>query len=138
MQFRFRLEKLLDYRRKLEKQAKDTYLAARASRLQMESSIEDKAAERKVVALRAVQRLDEMAMLQACLDRMEQEEADLKALCSALQLEEEAAMEKWLAAKRESDALEKLREKDREEWLIHEMRREQAEMDEWAVTRRAA
>ena len=57
---------------------------------------------------------------------------------AVLETEEANALLAWQERKRELEALLKLREQAFAEYQLDETRREQAELDEWAVTRRTA
>ena len=75
---------------------------------------------------------------EAHLDRLDAEQSALEAAVSVLLGEEESARDAWIETKQNLEALEKLREKDYQEWQLVEGRREQAALDEWAVLRRSA
>jgi flagellar export protein FliJ len=138
--FTFRLDKLLDYRRLQEKWAKDDYLVRRARRLEAETEAEE-IADRRVVALAVAELPTSMETLtsrQAFVDKLEDDERAQRSVIGVLESEEDMALEEWLRARQESDALLKLREKAQEEWAVVEARRVQNELDEWAVTRRVS
>ncbi|MCH7904081.1 MAG: flagellar FliJ family protein [Armatimonadetes bacterium] len=136
--FKFRLERLMDYRRLQEKWAKDEFVGARRRRLDGESQVEQVKTIRTKALDGTFPKLPDRLAHEAHLDRLDAEQGALEAAVSVLLGEEESARDSWIETKQNLEALEKLRAKDYEEWQVVEGRREQAELDEWAVLRRAA
>lgn len=136
--FKFRLQRLLDHRRFLEKSAKDAWLKQKAEKLQAEEELAAMRVKRSQLASQTVHDLSHMVQQQHALSRMESLERAFLAALSVLENEEEAAYQVWMNAKQDAEAIDKLREKAKEFWLKEMERREQAELDEWAVMRRAA
>lgn len=136
--FKFRLQRLLDHRRFLEKSAKDAWLKQRAERVQAEEELAEMKAKRNQLASQTVTQFSDLIQQQHALSRLESLEKSFMAAIAVLENEEEAAYRVWMNAKQDAEAIEKLREKAKEFWDKEMERREQAELDEWAVMRRAA
>jgi flagellar export protein FliJ len=136
--FKHRLEKLIEYRRLQEGWAKDAWMEAQAARIEGERA-RDQAWARYRREQRAMTGDPRAQMEQALyVDRLAGEAAAEEAALGVVISEEEIARRAWLQARQDAEALEKLREKAREEWRREQDRREQAELDELAVLRRAA
>lgn len=136
--FEFRLEKVLEYRRMVEEWARQTYLDARVARLESEAQLlaireeQQGLLEEPIATVEDCQTLDlRLALLD---DRVLQQQAAL----SVLATEEEHAFGVWHQKQKDVKAIEKLRERKVEEWEAELSRMEQAELDEWAVQRRAS
>jgi flagellar biosynthesis chaperone FliJ len=69
---------------------------------------------------------------------LDDEERAQKVVLKVLITEEDTALNGWHAAKRELEVLVRLRAAALEEYNAEAERKEQAELDEWAVLRRAA
>lgn len=138
LKFSFRLEKLLAYRRQLEQDAKSHYLQAQAKRIDCEHDIEGVARTRTQCLASAPPTLEHRLSLDHYLQRLDDEARMLASALAVLQDEEAAAQHAWFNARREAEALDKLRESEFAEYQLNANRREQAELDEWATTRRAA
>ncbi len=136
--FRFRLQRLLDHRRFLEKSAKDAWLKQKAEKLNAEDELAAMIVKRNQLASRTVSHFNDLIQQQHALSRMESLERSFLAALAVLENEEEAAYRVWMNAKQDAEVIEKLREKAREFWSREAERLEQAELDEWAVMRRAA
>jgi flagellar FliJ protein len=136
--FKFRLQRLLDHRRFLEKSAKDAWLKQRAEKVQAEEELSEMRAKRNQLASQTVTQFSDLIQQQHALNRLESLEKSFMAAIAVLENEEEAAYRVWMNAKQDAEAIEKLREKAKEFWDKEMERREQAELDEWAVMRRAA
>lgn len=136
--FRFRLQRVLDYRRVLEKGAKDFYLASRAARIEAENLRDLTLQECQRVAGLKAAGLDAMISREAAILRLKDDAEEMRSVIAVLETDEEKAKKEWLARRTDADAIEKLRERDKEEWVKEIDKKEQAELDEWAVTRKAA
>lgn len=136
--FKFRLQRLLDHRRFLEKSAKDAWMKQRAERVQAEEELALMKVKRNQLASQTVTQFSDLIQQQHALSRLESLEKSFMAAIAVLENEEEAAYRVWMNAKQDAEAIEKLREKAKEFWDKEMERREQAELDEWAVMRRAA
>ncbi|MBS1718828.1 MAG: flagellar FliJ family protein [Armatimonadetes bacterium] len=136
--FQFRLQRVLDFREMAEEWAKNDYLERRAARLLAEQERVQIAGERKNAIGRGAESLDARRNLEMLLSRYDEEEAIQLRIIAELEEEEERAAEVWREKKQELEAMVKLRDKALEEWTLEDTRREQAELDEWAVLRRKA
>lgn len=137
-QFKFRLQKLLEYRQLQEKWAKDAYMEAVAKRNEAEHEIEA-ISKRKQDSLQChPSALDSRLALDSYVTRLEDEIRAAEATREVLAGEAETAQQEWILAKQEAEAMAKLREADYEEWRLEQSRKEQNELDEWSVFRRAA
>lgn len=136
--FNFRLEKLLEYRRLQEKWAKDAYLEALGRRNEIEGQIE--AAKRRKSTAMATHPagLDELISLDAYFTRLDDEKRALESALAVVADEADVYLQEFQVAKRETAAIEKLRETALAEWNLEQSRKEQAVLDEWATQRRAA
>lgn len=136
--FTFRLQKLLEYRKLQEDWAKDAYLEARARTLQAEREIAQVQGRRHRALRHHPASVDDKLSLERYLSKLDDDERALEAAHAVLEGEEDVARLEWLQAKSDHEALIKLRQKDLEEFNQEQDRREQAELDEWAVFRRVA
>lgn len=136
--FKFRLQKLLEYRQLQEKWAKDAYMAKIAQRNEAELEVES-LVRRKTDSLRAHPTgLDDRQALDSYVTRLEDEARAAEATVEVLNNEVEEALNAWNEARQEAEAMGKLREAEFEAWQLEQSRKEQSELDEWAVFRRAA
>lgn len=136
--FKFRLAKLLEYRRLEEKWAKDTYAECMARKVEAEAELEAMRAKRIDAFQAKPCALDERVSLDAYVTRLEDAERAAEAALAVLENDVETTQEAWMAAKIEVDAIQKLCDAEFAQWLLEENRKEQAELDEWSVLRRAA
>jgi flagellar FliJ protein len=136
--FKFRLQKLYEFRQKQEEWAKDVFTQARARRLDSGEELARLLQERKQAAQAARGDLRQRITLGDYLEKCDDDIRAVESAIAVLEQEEEQRKEEWLAARRDAAALEKLREQAYTDWLYEENRKEQNEMDEWAVMRRAA
>ncbi|MCW5936220.1 MAG: flagellar FliJ family protein [Fimbriimonadaceae bacterium] len=134
--FKFRLEKLLEWRNAIASEAKAAYLGAAADRISREHSLEE-AKERLAHALRQVpSTLPEKLSNEAFLNRLEDERAVAESVVQAALEDEALALAAWRESEKEAEAIRKLRERAQEAWQIEFDRFEQKELDEWAVQQR--
>jgi flagellar export protein FliJ len=136
--FQFRLAKLLEYRHLQEKWAKDEYLVCRAKRIEGENQIEHLKERRALAMRKTYSTLQDRRAQEQFAARLEDDRRAVEAAVAVLAGEEELARVKWLSVRKDAEALEKLKEKDQALWTVEEQRRVQRDLDEWAVTRRAA
>jgi flagellar export protein FliJ len=135
--FAFRLQKVLEYRQLLEEQAKDAYVAAQSTRQGAEAGLAHIADRRRTMLLQVVEGIDGYRSLELALVRTDDDERAQRAALAVLEDEERQALQAWTARRMDLEALVKLRNRSLEEWQLEASRREQAELDEWAVTRRS-
>ena len=136
--FRFRLEKVLEFRAGREAAAKSTYLAKRSELLAAEAVLGN-IRQRRLDALSEPRSLIEhFRFLESQLQRLDDEERSQRVILSVLNDEAEALRIAWTRHKQDLETIVKLREKAHAEWTRDQDRREQAELDEWSVLRRVA
>ena len=136
--FKFRLQKVLEYREAMEQYAQNAYLDSRLARLEADAELLNVDDKRKAMIAGTGNDLSERLALEAKLIALADEEREKQIVAHLLTAEEEKALQNWHEKKRELDALVKLRDRALEEYLLDGTRREQAELDEWAVLRRQA
>jgi len=136
--FRFRLRKVLEHRERLEEDAKTAFLNARAQRLDAERMLEALAGVRAEALARPLAGLEDRLVLERFLEALADRERQQRIVVRTLEDEEESMRQAWIEARRDAEALRKLREAARAEWQAEADRREQAALDEWAVLRRAS
>lgn len=136
--FVFKLQKVLEYRERLEKEAKDAYLDARAKTIEAEQELARLVQRRMAAVRQPLSSLDDHLALDAFLKACEDREREQHLVIQVCEAEEEQKRNLWIEAKKEYQAIVKLRDKAFGQWLAEESRREQNELDEWAVLRRSA
>lgn len=136
--FKFRLERLLEFRRMQEKWAKDAYSEVLSRKNQVEHEVELLQKKLELGAMSRPCAVDERIALNNYFERLDDSIRAQQVLVKMLEDESEQALKAWHEARKDAEAMEKLKEADYAEWLLEENRREQAELDEWAVLRRAA
>jgi flagellar FliJ protein len=137
-QFNFRLQKVLEYRQLLETWAKEAYLDARTARLEAEIVLYGVAEQRKHMLESPVNTLDERQTLEIRLADLDDKERQQNTVLAILLTEEEKALEAWTEKRVELQALQKMHDKRFAEWQQEAERKVQAELDEWALRKRAA
>lgn len=138
VRFRFRLQRVLEYRAMQEEWAKDAYLQAKARRIKADADLDDiqtRRSEAQSVQARTVQ---QRRTQEDYLSRLAEEIEQQKSLIQVLSGEEAIAEQEWLEAKRNHEALAKLREAAEEEWAKQAEQEEQKGLDDWTSSRRAA
>jgi len=136
MRFRFRLEKVLEYRASQEDDAKQQYLNMRATRFEGEAAITSIGAKRRIALGQPLSGLQARLDLEARMSKFDDEERIAATALTVMVNEEEAAEKMWQQKRQELKSIELLRERALTEWAHEEERREQVALDEWAVTRR--
>ncbi len=136
--FEFRLQNILEYRRMCEEWAKQEYVQAQARLLSGQAELEGIRDRRRVTLESRPDRVDQMIALESFLTRLDDEERAFHAGLSILEQEVESTRTHWLEARQEAEAMQKLRDQAYEAWQVEAAREEQAEMDEYALRRRAA
>lgn len=136
--FKFRLQTVLDLRLNELESAERSYLLAKSKREDAEqdfNGVNQMLLDQRRLPRKTFQaRLDSEAYTQ----RLEDESRAILTTIGVLEDEEQKAMQFWIDAKKEVKALENLREKAESEFNLELNRKEQAELDEWAVLRRSA
>lgn len=136
--FKFRLQTVLDLRLETLHAAEQAYLLAKSKREDAEADLAAATRLRDDSRLNNHTGLTDRLAAEAYVMRLDDEARALEATLGVLQDEETALREAWIEARKEAQAIEKLKEKAQEEHAIDMNRREQAELDEWAVLRRAS
>jgi flagellar export protein FliJ len=137
--FQFRLQKILEYRETQEAEAKRHFLERRAATLEAEGMIASiKEVRRAAIEHSSARNLGALIELEARLIQIDDEERFAVSALSVIRDEEATAETLWHERHRDAEAIRKLRAHAMEEWELSENRREQKELDEWSVLRRAA
>lgn len=136
--FKFRLQTVHDLRVRQEDEAKSAYLQARARQVEAEAWVDGAREMLTSAARRSATDIDELRALDLYLSRLEDELRAGEAALGVVVEDTQTHQDMWLAAKRDREAMTKLRDKRHDEWVVNENRREQAELDEWSVLRRSA
>jgi flagellar FliJ protein len=136
--FRFRLQKVLEHRELLEEEAKTAFLNARAQRLEAERRLEELLQQRAEWLERPLRTLEDRLVLERFLDALGDREREQRIVISTLEDEEETLRQAWIEARKDAEAMRRLRQAAYDEWRAEANRKEQADLDEWAVLRRAA
>ena len=136
--FDFRLEKVLEYRKLVEQWAKDAYLDAKSNRIEAEAVSLGLNQVRTSLLAETVMTIDDCQVLDLRLTLVEDQIYHQKLIIDVLESEEDAAKEQWIARRMETKGLEVLRGKALDEWQLEMSRKEQSDLDEWSVQRRAA
>lgn len=134
--FKFRLEKLLEYRRLQEQWAKETYLLALAKKVEAEGEAEAAGTRLRQAVGARLATLEERIGHESYLLRLEDEHRASLSLVELLAQEADAELARYARARQEREALDKLRESEYDDWRLEVSRREQSALDEWAVQRR--
>ena len=137
-EFAFRLQRVLEYRELAECWAKDAYLEARAARLEAAAVLEAIVQKRNDLIARTTDTIDDRRALQTCIEKSKEDERQQKIVIELLESDEAKRKEDWTEARKELQALEKLRESALAQWKLEENRREQKTLDELSIQRRAA
>jgi flagellar FliJ protein len=136
--FKFRLQKVLEYREAMEHWAQEAYLDTRVARLEGEAALLEVRNRRSTALQQSANSLDERKMLELTLQTLDDDERAKETVVEVLRSEEEKALQVWHDKKRELETIVKLRDKAFDEWQLEANRKEQAALDEWAVLRRGA
>ena len=134
--FAFSLQRILDYRRLEEEWAKEAFRLARAARNEAEEDLETIRRRRTELVGHDAPTLAVRASLEVCHAALDDEEESAQNRLALLANDEGRAIDEWTACRVAAEALARLRESALEEWQRDENRREQADLDEWAVLRR--
>ncbi|GMV36026.1 MAG: hypothetical protein AMXMBFR61_05340 [Fimbriimonadales bacterium] len=135
--FRFRLESVLRYRRRIEEIKEASFARAHRNRLIAEArAAEMERTRERVSSMELGVDLDTRRQRELYLMRLDDMIAAQRQLVEILMRDEDAAREEWLAARREVKALEELRERALRRHEKEVLREEQRELDEWAILTR--
>lgn len=137
--FKFRLQKVLEYRAMAEDWAKQAVAEAQAqlNEGQMQTArIRQKRDE--MVRSSAPRQLMDFQALNAYLEKLDDDEAAQASVNHILESELEQAKEQWIKCRQETKAMNTLRDQKFAEWLAKANQEEQNQLDEFAVNRRRA
>lgn len=136
--FKFRLEKVLEYRAMAEQWAKEAFLAAKLATFEGEGELEDIRYKRAELLKQPVGTIDEHRAIEQMLAKSDDDERDKLVQLETLRIEENEALEQWKTKRQELEALNRLKEEALAAWEMQAGRKEQEELDEWTSMRRAA
>lgn len=136
--FKFRLEKVLEYRTLVEQWAKEAFLEARLSTFECEGKIADIRAQRRELLTQPVGTIQEHLAIESMLQKSDDDERAQLTVLAVLKDEEDAAMEEWKLKRQELKALQRLKDEALSVWQHDSNVAEQNELDEWATTRKAS
>ncbi len=131
--FAFSLQRVLDYRRLEEDWARESLRYAREAREGAEAELDHLQAQRKSLTAQPAGSLAARLDLEACHAALDRDVESAQNRLALMANDEAKAAEEWRVARVAAEALAKLRESAHEEWVREEARREQADLDEWAV-----
>lgn len=134
--FAFSLQRVLDYRRLEERWAEEAFRLARQAVTEVEASLDAIRTRRRDLSDHSATSLAVRLDIERCHVELDREEESAQNRLALLTNDEARAMEEWRNCRIAAEALDKLRESAFEEWTREEARREQADLDEWAVLRR--
>lgn len=134
-EFKFRLQKVWDFRQAVEDQAKKELQQAQRLVREAEDELTEILKKRQEMLRRNLTKLDERLAMQGYLDRLDMDRMTAESVINALKREEEAAHEHWKLRKQESEALTKLHDRKHSEHLLETSRAEQKELDDWTTSR---
>lgn len=116
--FRFRLERILEYRRRLEEAAYEDLQQAIRRRTELERSLEaHKKRWRLVAQARHPLEVEEWTLREQYLRALQEQIEQGQALLLMLQAEEEQARSAYLKARRARESLDRLRQRAYERYL---------------------
>lgn len=134
--FAFSLQRVLDYRRLEEEWAREAFQLAREARTEAEEELRHLQRRREGLLGHAVPNVGARMDLETCHAALDRDEESAQNRLALLLNDEARATEEWQGCRVAAEALARLRESAFEEWRREEARREQADLDEWAVMRR--
>lgn len=137
-QFVFSLARVLEYRRLEERWTLREVERIAAEIRELESEVAGIEASAEVAVARAAQ---DVAARLTLLDHLRSLDDARRILRERRQETDRllaSAREEWIVRRTDRRAMEELEKRERERWAIEEARREQNELDEWAVLRRVA
>lgn len=136
--FRFRLQRVLEVRATREEAAKRELQQAQAAVIAAERERDALFDKKRRLLGTETRDLAERQTLETAVIHLDERVRHHQIAIEQLRQEADRAMEHWRGAKIELEVMDKLREKAFEAYRLDETRREQAEMDEFAVLRRIA
>ena len=135
--FRFRLESVLRYRRRIEEMKESAFARAHRNRLIAQAREAELVCTRQTMSNRELGvDLDTRRRRELYLTRLDEMIAAQRQLVGIVVRDEEVAREEWLAARREVKALEELEARALRRHEAEAAREEQHDLDEWAILAR--
>ncbi len=133
--FHFKLQKVLEYRKGLEEEAKKDYLQAQSIRIDAEEKLEKMNCLLADILNSSYVSIDEYLTRQNYIEKLEDDIRAQKSVVSLLIDEENGAMNQWNEKRKDATVLDNMYEKHFSEWKKELNRFEQSELDEWANSR---
>lgn len=130
--FKFRLQKVLDYRTKMEDQAYERLQAAVRKRVQHENAIRAKKLEWQSAAQTGGEPLDEKLRKEEYLTALQMQIDEMEDALPLYQQEEERVRKAYLEARRARESLSKLQEQALSDHKKEAEAENQKMLDEWA------
>jgi len=137
-EFRFRFQKVLDYRLMLEESAKEAYRLAREASLAAENQFQEMKKKLADALKTPGETIEEMMIWETYIERLEDELEEQIVLMEIRKKEEASAFENWREARKSRKSLQKLHDMAKENWEKEVEKREQKQLDEWTVLKREA
>lgn len=136
--FEFRLERVLEYRRLQEGWAKDALREAQAALAESERALERILDERESALTQDPKSVEGLIDLESYVTRLEDDAEAQRNVIAILAEEVEKARQEWIEARRALQTMERLREREYQQWEAELAREEQKALDEWTHSRRPA
>src|SRR5579862_2151580 len=118
--FRFRLQKVLEYREAMEHWAQEAYLETRVARLEGDAELAEIKRRRTTALSASAESLDQRRQLEMALQVLDDDEKSQLTVIEILESEEAKAFEAWQEKRRELEMITKLRDKALDEWKLEE------------------
>lgn len=134
--FEFRLERVRQYRRQLEDQAKKELMETQLRVRQAEKELEEMLDHRRQMLENALGTVGERMNTLNYVSFLDEKCASQESIIAILRQDEDMMRNQWMAARRDAELLEKLKTKAKDEYDLDLSRFEQAELDEWTMMRR--
>lgn len=137
--FKFRLQKVLEYRIMAEDWAKQAVAEAQAqlNEGQMQSARIRQRRE-ELIRSSSPRQLQDFQALNAYLEKLDDDEAAQAAVNQILENELEQTKEQWIKCRQETKAMTTLKDQKYAEWVAKANQEEQNQLDEFAVNQRRA
>jgi flagellar export protein FliJ len=136
--FKFRFEKVLEFREAAEEAARSAYLDAQAQRIEAEVFLGVLGAHRKSTLHERTETLEDRMAMERVMHKIDNDEQAQHTIIRVLTDEEGSAMAVWKEKKIELETMIKLKENALAEYKLEANRKEQNELDEWSSMRRKA
>lgn len=130
--FKFSLEKVLDFRWGIEKEAKRVYGELQRQKIEQEQALLEIQNEKNELMEVPEYTINRMQIRQWYLVELDRQMSVAQQSILELQQQIDQALENYVAAQKDRKVLEKLREKQLEEFQIELSREEQKQLDDMA------